>query len=229
MNPAFSMMPLRPLLLALLTICAPLTPEASALDTRLILPGQRLGLVTIGATRQEIHETLGRPATSTRLADGTLREDWLSRRLAPQAYVRDGLYYKHDFITVYFRKDRAVQAEASFPTFHTTAGLTRASDGHRFRQHYPHFATIIPPHFSSPDPSGCPAPKHYVVYEDATTRGIAWRYGAWGGLAPDPGIEQLEMIIVHQRGNPVLIDPDGGMRLVWTVPPHELMEHYPRK
>jgi hypothetical protein len=68
-----------------------------------------------------------------------------------------------------------------------------------------------------------------VVYEDATARGIAWRYGAWGGLAPEPGIGQLEMVIVHRRRKSVIIDPDGGMRLVWTLPPSELMEHYPAR
>jgi len=214
-------------LLLLITTFA--TATVSADDTRSIIPGERLGAATIGATRQKIHKTLGHPNTSTRLADGTLREDWLSKHLAPQAYVRHGLYYKHDFVTVYFRKNHAAQVEASSPAFHTADGLTRASDGHRFRQCYPHFTTIIPPHFSNPAPSGCPAPKHFVNYEDATARGIAWRYGAWGGLAPDPSIGQLELVIVHQRGKPVIIDPDGGMRLVWPIPPSSLMEHYPPK
>lgn len=214
-------------LLLLITAFAP--ARASAGDARSIVPGERLGAATIGASRREIHKTLGRPNTSMRLANGTLREDWLGKHLAPQAYVRDGLYYKHDFVTVYFRKDHAVQIEASSPRFHTADGLTRAGDGRRFRQRYPHFTTTIPPHFSNPDPGGCPAPKHFVVYEDVTGRGIAWRYGAWGGLAPDPGIGQLEMVIVHQRGKPVIVDPDGSMRLVWTLPPSALMEHYPVK
>ncbi|MDR3402520.1 MAG: hypothetical protein P4L99_08480 [Chthoniobacter sp.] len=203
-------------------------PLATAGDFH-IVPGKRLGDVVLGHTEKQIHQALGAPHTTVRLPDGLIREDWLSPHLAPKSYVEDGLYYQHDFVTVYFRQGRAIQAEASSPAFKTATGLTRASDGLQFRTQYPDFHTLVPPRVSNPDPGGCPAPKHYLAYDDVPSQGVAWRYGAWGDLAPEPNFRLLEMVIVHRRGHPVVVDPDGSIRLVWTIPPHVLMEHYPKK
>ena len=194
-----------------------------------IVPGECLGDVVLGRTEKQIRAALGAPNTVVRLEGGLVREDWLSPRLAPKAYVEAGLYFKHDFVTVYFRRDRAVQAEASSPAFKTPDGLTRASHGQKFRDRYPGFQTTIPPHVHNPAPNGCPAVKHFVAYDDSTAKGIAWRYGVWGNMAPDPDLETLEIVIVHERSQPVIVDPDGGVRLVWTVPPSDLLEHYPKK
>ncbi|MEI9894588.1 MAG: hypothetical protein WDN28_12060 [Chthoniobacter sp.] len=172
-----------------------------------IVPGQRLGNVVLGHTEKQIHQALGAPDTTVRLPHGLVREDWLSQHLAPKSYVEDGLYYKHDFVTVYFRQGRAIQAEASSPAFQTARSLTRASGGLQFRTQYPDFQTLIPPHVSNPDPGGCPARKHYFAYDDVPSQGIAWRYGAWGDLAPEPNFRLLEMVIVHPLGRPVVVDP----------------------
>ncbi|HSI15246.1 MAG TPA: hypothetical protein VK961_24570 [Chthoniobacter sp.] len=194
-----------------------------------IVPGQQIGGAVLAATRQQTHEALGEPAETARLDSGIVREDWLSKEIAPKSYVEEGLYFKHDFVTVYFRDDHAFQVEVSSVTFKTPEALCTTSGAEKFRERYSDYTRIYPPHFSNPDPGGCPAPKHYVTYEDAVSMGVAWRFGAWGGLAPEPDPSRLEVVIVHRRGEPVLVDPDGGVRLVWKIPPHELMENYPTK
>jgi len=209
-------------------VLACLVAQSNSADDFKILPGERLGGAVLGERQRQLRAAMGQPDTTTRLAGGLIREDWLGKRLAPKAYVEMGLFFRHDFVTVYFRHGRAIQVEASSPDFKTPDGLTRASNGLKFRLRYRDFKTIQPPPFHNPDPGGCPAPKHFVAYDDAMSQGIAWRYGAWGGLAPDPDVEQLEMVIVHRRGEPVIVDPDGGIRLVWKTPPHLLLENYPK-
>ncbi|MDQ3624813.1 MAG: hypothetical protein M3463_20410, partial [Verrucomicrobiota bacterium] len=74
--------------------------------------------------------------------------------------------------------------------------------------------------YRHPSAGGIPAVKHYVAYEDAADDGIAWRYGAFGNLAPDPDpADSLETIIVHAPGSPFLPDPDGSSRFVWKDRP----------
>ena len=204
------------------------THVASAGDPK-IVPGQQIGDAVISATRQQMHKALGKPTESIRLDSGVVREDWLGKDIAPKSYVEVGLYFKHDFMTIYFRDDHVIQIEVSSATFKTPEALCSTSGAEKFRERYPDYTRIYPPHFSNPDPGGCPAPKHYVAYDDAVSAGVAWRFGAWGGLAPEPDPSRLEVVIVHLRGEPVFVDPNGGIRLVWKIPPHELMENYPTK
>jgi len=213
-------------LLFLLSFCA--TQIASAGESRLV-PGHQIGAAVLGMTRQQMRDTLGNPDETLRFDSGIVREDWLAKTLAPKSYVENGLYFKHDFVTAYFRNDHAIQIEVSSPTFKTADELSTASGARKFQERYLGYTRIYPPHFRNPDPGGCPAPKHFVTYEDAVASGIAWRYGAWGGLAPDPDPSILELVIIHRPGEPVFVDPDGGVRLVWKIPPHELMENYPTK
>jgi hypothetical protein len=195
----------------------------------LIVPGQRIGAAVLGMTRPQMAEALGKPEATVLLEGGVLREDWLSKAIAPKLYVEKGLFFKHDFVTVYFRDGRALQVEVSSAAFKSKEGLGTATAVSKFWERYPGYTRISTLAFRNPDPSGCPAPKHSVPYEDAMSKGIAWRYGAWGGLAPDPDPGRLEIVIMHRRGEPVFVDPDGGGRLVWKIPPHQLMENYPRK
>ena len=47
--------------------------------------------------------------------------------------------------------------------------------------------------------------------------GVAWRYGAWGNLAPEPDpCRELEAVIIHLPNSVVVPDPDGGLRFVQT-------------
>jgi len=195
-----------------------------------IVPGQQIGGATLGMTRRQMHEALGKSAGAVRLDGGIVREDWLSATLAPKSYVEKSLYFKHDFVTVYFRDNHAIQIEASSAAFKTREGLSPASSALKFQERYRGYARIDPHFFTNPDPGGCPATKHFVRYEDAVTQGLAWRYGVWGNLSPDLDPERrLEMVIVHRSGEPVFVDPDGGVRLVWKKPPSDLMENYPAK
>jgi hypothetical protein len=213
----------------LLSFIAYLAAQVAWASDLKIVPGQQIGDAVLAATRQQMHEALGNPNESVHLDSGVVREDWLGKDIAPKSYVESGLYFKHDFLTIYFRDDHAIQIEVSSATFKTPEALCTTSGAEKFRARYFNYTRIYPPHFSNPDPGGCPAPKHYVVYEDAVATGVAWRFGAWGGLAPEPDPSRLEIVIVHRRGEPVFVDPDGGIRLVWKIPPRELLANYPNK
>jgi hypothetical protein len=75
-----------------------------------IVPGQRIGFAVLGMTRQQMHEALGQPDDTVLLENGIVREDRLSKTVAPKSYVEDGLYFKRDFLTAFFRDDRAIQS-----------------------------------------------------------------------------------------------------------------------
>ena len=151
----------------------------------MIVPGQQIGDAVLAATRQQMHEALGKPTATVRLESSIVREDWLSKDIAPKSYVRAGLYFKHDFVTIYFRDDHAIQIEVSSAIFKTPEALCTTSGAGKFRERYPDYARIHPRPFINPDPAGCPAPKHYVEYEDAVSAGVAWRFGAWAVSLPN--------------------------------------------
>jgi hypothetical protein len=200
---------------------------ALADDSR-IVPGKQIGKAVLGAQRQQMHEAYGKPDETVRLDSGIVREDWLTKNFAPKAYLEDGRYFKHDFLTAYFREDLVIQIEVSSATFKTPEGRSTASGAQKFQQQYPGYKRIHPPHFQNLHPGGFPATKHYVTYEDAMADGIAWRFGAWGNLAPEPDASRLEIVIVHRPGEPVFVDPDGGGRLVWKRRPYQLLENHPK-
>jgi hypothetical protein len=186
-----------------------------------VIPGERIGSAVLGVTCQEMHRTLGQPDISDRLGGGVTREDWLDPAIAPNFNPPEGFYYKYYFLTVYFRDARAIQIEASSPRCKTKEGLSTASGAQKFADRYRSFTRVTPPVFFNPDPAGYPAAKHFVTYDDAVGDGIAWRYGAWGNLWPDPDPNRVEVVIIHFPGEPVFVDPDGGDRLVWKIPPRE--------
>jgi hypothetical protein len=182
-----------------------------------VIPGQRIGTAVLGVTRLEMHRTLGEPDISDRLDGGVTREDWLDQSIAPNFNMSEGFYYKYYFLTVYFRDARAIQIEASSPRFKTKDGLDIASGSQKFADRYHSFTSVTPPCFFNPE--GLPACKHFVTYDDAVDDGIAWRYGAWGCMWPEPDPNSVEVVIIHFRGEPVFVDPDGGNRLVWKIRP----------
>lgn len=54
------------------------------------------------------------------------------------------------------------------------------------------------------------------MYGDAVPQGIAWKYGAWGNLAPDLD-RPLEAVSVHLPGQIVLLNPNDGLPFTGTA------------
>ena len=206
-----------PLLLAVLLFA----PAAFAGDF-LIVPGQRIGTVTLGMDRASVHTLLHAPST-THQAHGMVLDTWLSHGPAASPDARYSL--KHDYLTVFFRNNHAVQMEISAMKFKTANGLSTRSSARAFDKQYPHFQE---PHkqpdgnpyvWDNSDPSASsPAAKHFIAYGDAVREGIAWKYGAWGDLAPDPDPSEMESVIVHLPGQTVLLNPNDGRPYSGTGP-----------
>ncbi|MBV9470004.1 MAG: hypothetical protein JO316_14670 [Abitibacteriaceae bacterium] len=198
-----------------------LTNSLWATDFR-IIPGQRIGSITLGMSRQEVHRTLHAPNQVCRLRNGIIQESWLSRRKFSQADVESGLYWKWNFVTVYFRLNQVAQVEVNSPHFTTSSKLsTRKSAIDWAKQFKPLRSTNY--RRDRYDTGGYPGAKHFMVYDDAVKRGVAWRYGVWGDLAPEPNPNgPLEVVIIHRRRQPVILDPDGGNRFVRTSPDKHL-------
>lgn len=205
--------PFWPLLFAL-----SLLASAAFAGDFVIVPGQRIGTVTLGMDHASVRTLLHAPST-THQAHGLILDTWLSHRLLTTNPTGErGL--KRDHLTVFFRRDHAVQIEVSSPRFKTKTGLSASSSVADFAQGYPHFAEPhFPSRYENPFPGfeyflgaeGMPAPKHFVFYGDAVKRGIAWKYDAWGALAPEPGEGQQEAVIVHLPGQKVMLNPNDGL------------------
>ncbi len=214
-----------PLLPALL-----LTASAAFAGDFVIVPGQRIGTVTLGMDRASVHTLLHTPST-THQTHGLVLDTWLSHAPLPASAAESGNYLKHDYLTVFFRRGHAVQIEVSAAKFKTAQGLSTGGLGEDFGGRYPDYRI---PHFSA-DPSihflgkeyavtgdpacSSPADKHFVTYGDAVREGIAWKAGAWGDLAPEPDPEStLEAVIVHLPGQTVLLNPNDGLPYSGTGP-----------
>ena len=214
-----------PLLLALL-----FTASAAFAGDFVIVPGQRIGTISLGEDCALVWAVLHSPDTEQRTR-GFVIDTWLSHAPLPASAAEHGNYLKHDYLTVFFRGGHAVQIEVSAAKFKTASSLSTHSSGSDFVKHYPNYQT---PHFAgdprihyhdqhygvTEDPDGAsPAFKHFLAYGDAVRQGIAWKCGAWGDLAPDPDQNgPLEAVIVHIPGNAVLLNPNDGLPYSGTGP-----------
>ena len=104
----------------------------------LIIPGQRIGSVALGMRRQTVHQMLHAPQMTRRLDDGTVEDRWTTPLSKPQQrrYTNDGLYWKVNFVNVYFRQGRVAQIEVNSPQFHTRNGLSTNSPAAAFGKRY---------------------------------------------------------------------------------------------
>ena len=216
-----------------LTLAISLLASVAFAGDFVVVPGQRIGSVRLGMSRTSVHALLHTPSTTHTAPHGLVLDTWLGHQLLTTDPNGDkGL--KHDYLTVFFRRGRAVQIEVSAAKFRTASGLSTRSSADAFTKQYLNYQT---PHFAPDetinwdghhffegafDPAASsPAPKHYVVYGDAVRQGIAWKDGAWGGLAPEPDLSQQEAVIVHVPGQPVLLNPNDGRPYSGTGPARE--------
>ena len=204
-----------------------------------IVPGVGIGHVKIGMDRLDVLKILGTPYHEEDLwvtqnighifrpnvglidlpvLDGVIRDDWITPLPVGKSEARG--HFMCDFLTVYYKDRRVVQVEEQAGRFKTRNGLSIASTAVDFEKEFPQY-TGTPCKFHHTSSGGWPATKHFVDFEDAVKAGIAWRYGGFGNLAPDPDpADVLEAIEVHSAGVPMLMDPDGGSRFIWKDSPY---------
>jgi hypothetical protein len=180
----------------------------------LIVPGQRIGAVKLGMSRQAVHRALHAPDRARRIPGGIVQESWLSRRKFSQADRDNGIYWKWNFVTIDFERNRVIQIEVNSPRFATSSHLSTLNSATDWGKRYG-------PVRSKRDrggnrhPDGAPGAHHFMLYIDAVQQGIAWRYGAWGDLSPEPDPDEpVELVIVHFRKGRLIPDPDGSNRFV---------------
>lgn len=195
---------------------APACAQGPGADRWRITPGEGIGQVRLGMTRASLHTLLGAPQGPTTRQQGVLIERWAAKKPSAKSAR---LNFKTDFLTVYFRKDRVVQIDASSPAFKLANGLSTQNSAQEFQAHYRgQTFHSIDRRYLHGDPEGIPAGKHFVRYEDDVNEGLALRYGWWGNLAPDPNPSlPLETISVHPVGRGVLEDPDGADHFTITA------------
>ena len=192
-----------------------------------IVPGQRIGTVTLGMDRASVHALLHAPSTTHTTPHGMILDTWLNHQQL-KSYEGGKGPLKHDYLTVFFRRGHAVQIEVSAPKFKTASGLSTSSSADDFAKQYPNYLT---PHFANQtgpyvnyavtgDPAASsPAGKHFISYGDAVGHGIAWKYDAWGDMSPDTDPEgSLAAVIVHVPGQTVLLNPNDGLPYSGTGP-----------
>jgi hypothetical protein len=202
----------------------------------LIVPGKRIGDIKLGMEHRDVLRILGTPHHEDDLdkteALGSLnretnylidppeiiRDDWITPLPMPKEDSGE-TEFMCEFITVYFRERRVVQIEIRANRFKTADGLSCVNIVSAFENFFPqHEKTSA--RYSHLSSGGWPATKHFMIFEDAIKKGIGWRYGAMGNLAPDPQTEEPpETIVVHESGKPMIFDPDGGDRFIWKDAP----------
>ena len=195
-----------------------------------IIPGKRIGQVTIGMERAEVIRLLGLPNREDDLEDlkpekngeykDILRDDWT---VPVSLRQMDGSSYRIvNFVTVYFHNLRVVQIEVSDARFQTMDGFsvknTPIQWAKRFLKHNESHHQ-----FSHQSAGGIPATKVFVNYDDVISDGISWYYNWMGDLAPDPDLNRsVCAVVVHKPHEPVIIDPDGGDRFIYKEEPKRL-------
>ena len=166
-----------------------------------VVPGERIGLISLGESQAAIRRRLGVPATSFKLNNGLSSDLWRSR----SSRRWDGQL--HTFEVVY-RRGVAVQIEATNPHFRTAGGLgLNSSDAAWARAFGPREESKQFRYTGAKKPQG---------YEDWVSRGFALEYvilpGDTGGndTNVDEGAPvEMHTLIVHYRGVPVIPDPGG--------------------
>lgn len=164
-----------------------LTAGAAAQDND-IVPGQRIGKIEIGMSRQAVHKTFGQPGGAYRLrARGYRGEYWFSSDNSNTLRV------------FYDPSGRVSQVSVTSPRFTTPEGLTTRSSLSEIKQHYRNLKVL---RFAA---------RANIDYYDAVGEGIAFeltqRYDSHSSQAM-----RLYAILIHKPGNSVLPEPDERVR-----------------
>jgi hypothetical protein len=185
-----------------------------------IVPGQRIGYVAIGESRASVLRSLNRPSKRRKIPGSIEIDTWLGGALQPaDAGCTEGKTYYSNYLTVFYKNGRVIQIEATSAKFHTKTGLSTSSDaGSGWGRQFRHRREIDYTWTATDDPEySCPAAGHLLFYGDDIAKGIAWKQGSWGDLAPGPG-PSPEAIVVTRPGHKLLLNPNDADGYAGTIP-----------
>ncbi len=152
-----------------------------------IEPGRRVGQIKIGAAREAVHRTLGKPDGAYRVANGIAGEYWSSET--------------GNQLRIFYQGGKVVQISVQSAQFSTSEGITTGSSLDEVRQRHPTLKKF------SHDVSG--SGGGLIDYYDDVQQGIAFEFTT-------PNSPQTEFkhyaIIVHQPGRRVIADADEKPR-----------------
>ena len=161
----------------------------------LVVPGQSLGKLRLGQTPAQVRKILGSPAKTFKLRNGLLDDVYVSKgtRKAEGQTIRDK-------VEILYRAGKAVQIEATSPSFKTASGLSTDSTL-RTLQGFLHPFRYYTYSFGGDDSGG-----HVKYYLDSQKLGIAFESPAsqdtWNWQSGSA------TLIVHGKGSAVI--PDQG-------------------
>ena len=161
----------------------------------LVVPGQSLGKLRLGQTPAQVHKIMGKPSQTFKLKNGLLDDLYLSKgtRKAEGQTIRDK-------VEILYRAGRAVQIEATSPSFKTANGLSTDSTLRTLKN------SLDPRKFYTYGFGGDEPGGYLKYYVDSQKLGIAFEsYGAQDVWAWQSGAATL---IVHPKGKEVI--PDQG-------------------
>jgi hypothetical protein len=152
-----------------------------------IAPGNRIGKIEIGMSRQAVHNTLGNPSGVYRMrARGYRGEYWISSS-------------DNTLRVIYDVAGKVYQVSVTSPRFTTPDGLTTQSSMADIKNHYRNLKVL---RFTA---------RGDIDYYDAVRQGIAFeftqRYDAHSSQAM-----RLYAILIHKQGSSVLPEPDERVR-----------------
>lgn len=152
-----------------------------------IVPGNRIGKIEIGMSRQVVHSTLGNPTGAYRLrARGYRGEYWISSSDNTLRVIYDAAW-------------KVYQVSVTSPRFTTPEELTTQSSLADIKSHYRNLKAL---HFTA---------RAEIDYYDAVRQGITFeftqRYDAHSSQAM-----RLYAILIHKQGSFVLPEPDERVR-----------------
>jgi len=207
-----------------------------------IVPGERVGQITMGMERAEVIRLLGTPGREDDLEylydkgqkleylkprkegeyKDLLRDDWTVPIRWPNGKEEE--YHMENmanFVSIYFRNLRVVQIDVNVGRFKTREGLSAESTGIAWQKRFPKYTETFHKYFHQ-SAGGWPATKIFGDYDDAVSEGVAWYFSCTGDLAPDPDPEGPVTVAVHEANKPVIVDPDGGGRFMFKARPNQL-------
>ncbi|MGB7926323.1 MAG: hypothetical protein WCF57_23990 [Pyrinomonadaceae bacterium] len=148
-----------------------------------IEPGRRIGKIELGATRPEVHKTLGKPSATYRSPGGTTGEVWMATT--------------GNDVRLVYRNGRVVQIKVTSASFATPEGLTTKSALAEVQKH--HENLVKSRRFVHGSGGGL------IDYYDDVRRGIAFEFTSVDSETPN---FKPYAIVVHRPGQRVIPEND---------------------
>jgi hypothetical protein len=156
--------------------------SAAAQDFK-IEPGRRIGKIELGASRQTVHQTLGKPSATYRAPGRLTGEVWMATT--------------GNDVRIVYRGGRVVQIKVTSASFVTPEGLTTNSSLVDVQKH--HKNLVKTSRFVHGSGGGL------INYYDDVRRGIAFEFTAVDSETPN---FKPYAIVVHRAGQRVMPETD---------------------